>query len=88
MFQDVEGRLRPALEIMLNTEMMRGLIEGGKLEALTATMEKNTGAGMRTFNQSLIELLQAGLITQEIALKYSPQPEALRMNFKGIFHST
>ncbi|MGB8356340.1 MAG: PilT/PilU family type 4a pilus ATPase [Chthoniobacteraceae bacterium] len=87
LLQDAEGKLRPALEIMLNNEMMRNLIEAGKLEALITTMEKSASAGMRTFNQSLLELLQEGLITQEIALRHSPQPEALRMNFKGIFHN-
>jgi len=88
LLQDAQGQLRPALEIMLNNEMVRSLIETGKLDALTATMEKSSGVGMRTFNQSLIEMLQNGIITQETALKHSPQPEALMMNFKGIFHNT
>jgi len=88
LLQDAQGKLRPAVEIMINNEMMRSLIETGKMDALISTMEKSTSLGMRTFNQSLLELLQQGLITQEIALKHSPQPEALRMNFKGIFHST
>jgi hypothetical protein len=30
-------------------------------------------------------LINERLITQETALKHSPSPEALRMNFKGIF---
>lgn len=82
---DVTGVLRPAVEVMINNETVRGLIENGKLEALQQAIEKGTAQGMQTFNQSLMGLLKEGTITQETALKHSPNPEALRMNFKGIF---
>lgn len=82
---DVTGMLRPAVEVMINNETVRGLIENGKLEALPQAIERGTASGMQTFNQSLMQLVNERLITQETALRHSPNPEALRMNFKGIF---
>jgi twitching motility protein PilT len=82
---DVTGNQRPAVEILINNETVRGLIENGKLEGLPQAIERGTGSGMQTFNQALMGLIQERLITQETALEHSPSPEALRMNFKGIF---
>ncbi|HWB60177.1 MAG TPA: PilT/PilU family type 4a pilus ATPase [Chthoniobacteraceae bacterium] len=82
---DVTGMLRPAVEVMVNNETIRGLIENGKLEALPQAIERGAQSGMQTFNQALMALVNERLITQETALRHSPNPEALRMNFKGIF---
>lgn len=88
LLHDVNDHLRPVLEVLINNETVRSLIEKGKLEALPAAMERGSASGMQTFNQSLLQMLHDGLITQETALKHSPSPEALRMNFKGIFSDT
>ena len=82
---DVTGMLRPAVEVLINNETVRGLIENGKLDALPQAIERGTVSGMQTFNQALMQLFNERLITQETALQHSPNPEALRMNFKGIF---
>jgi twitching motility protein PilT len=82
---DITGMQRPAVEVMINNETVRGLIENGKLEALQQAIERGSGSGMQTYNQALMQLITERLITEETALKHSPNPEALRMNFKGIF---
>ena len=42
---------------------------------------------MMTFNQCLLQLVNRGEITEEMALERSDNPEALQMNLKGIFLS-
>jgi pilus retraction protein PilT len=77
----------PAIEIMLNTPMVYKLIHDNRLEKLPAAVAAGKNDGMVTFNQCLYELVNEGTITEEDALEASDNPEALKMNFKGIFLS-
>ena len=43
--------------------------------------------GMASFNMSLLQLVNDGIITEEDALEASDNPDSLRMNFEGIFLS-
>ena len=40
---------------------------------------------MISFNQSLFNLVKAGRVTEKEALSKASNPQALEMNFKGIF---
>ena len=40
---------------------------------------------MITFNQSLFNLVKAGKVSEQDALSKATNPQALEMNFKGIF---
>jgi twitching motility protein PilT len=79
------GGVVPAVEIMLNSPTVRKLIEENRLDKLSAAIETATDEGMQTFNQSLYKLVKAKLITEEEALAKATNPEALKMNFRGIF---
>jgi twitching motility protein PilT len=81
----VGGGRVPAVEIMTNSPTVRKLIEENRLDTLFAAVETGTEDGMQTFNQSLYKLMKAKLITEENALLFATNPEALRMNFRGIF---
>jgi twitching motility protein PilT len=81
----VDGQLTPALEILLNTPMTKKLIEENRLDKLASAIETGTDDGMLTFNQSLFNLVKAGRITEKEALAKATNPQALEMNFKGIF---
>jgi pilus retraction protein PilT len=85
---DSKEQMRPVVEVLVNNETVRGTIESGKLETLSAAMERGQSVGMQTFNQALLDMIKQGTISQEAAMKHSPNPEALRMNFKGIFSAT
>jgi twitching motility protein PilT len=88
LLRDTGDRVRPLIEVMINNETVQGLIEKGKIDAIPTAIERGASSGMQTFNQALLQLLREGLITEETAMKHSPSPEALRMNFKGIFSSS
>lgn len=82
---DVNGRSRPAVEVMVSSPIVKKLIAEENLEALQTAIETGKEDGMQNFNQSLFEMAQAKIITEETALRFASNPESLRMNFRGIF---
>ena len=80
------GRV-PAWEIMLNTPVISKLIQDNRLEKLPAAIMGGDSDGMASFNMSLLQLVNDGIITEEDALEASDNPDSLRMNFEGIFLS-
>jgi twitching motility protein PilT len=85
MITTVDNKLTPALEILLNTPLVRKLIEENRLDKLHAAIETGTEDGMLSFNQSLFNLVKAGRVSEKEALSKASNPQALEMNFKGIF---
>ena len=79
------GGVVPAVEIMINTPTVQKLIEKNQLEMLSAAIETGGDDGMQTFGQHLYQLIKDGLITEEDGLMRADNPEALKMNLKGIF---
>jgi len=81
----IAGKVVPAVEIMINTPMVRKLIEENRLDKLSSAIETGTEDGMQTFNQSLMKLVKTKMITEAEALAKATNPDALKMNFRGIF---
>jgi len=85
MIPTIEGKMTPAQEIMLNSPLVRKLIEENRLDKLPAAIETGVDDGMLSFNQALFNLVKAGKVTEKEALSKASNPQALEMNFKGIF---
>jgi twitching motility protein PilT len=85
MVPTVDGRMTPALEILINSPLVKKMLEENRLDKLTAAIETGTDDGMLTFNQSLFNLVKAGRVTEKEALGKATNAQALEMNFKGIF---
>ena len=85
MVSTLDGGMTPALEILINTPTVRKLIEENRLDKLAAAIETGTEDGMLNFNQALYNLFKQGKVSQEEALSKATNPQALEMNFKGIF---
>ncbi len=85
MVPTVTGGMTPALEIMINTGTVRKLIEENRLDRLPAAIETGVDDGMQNFNQALFQLVKEGKVTEKDALAKATNPQALEMNFKGIF---
>ncbi len=79
--RDGQGR-RVALEIMLNTPLVQELIRRGDVAGLKPLMSKSTEFGMQTFDQSLYELFDAGIIGFDEAIAHSDAPNDLRLMIK------
>ncbi len=87
MVTTVRGTVTPAVEILINTPTVRKLLEENRLEKISVAIETGTDDGMQNFNQHLLKLVQSGLVTEEEALTKASNPEALKMNLRGIFLS-
>lgn len=79
------GGAVPAIEILINTPMVRKLLEEGKLDKIHSAIETGGEDGMQSFNQSVYKLIKAGLISEEDGLAKASNPDQLKMNLKGIF---
>jgi Tfp pilus assembly pilus retraction ATPase PilT len=85
MVATVTGTMTPALEILINTPTVKKLIEENRLDKLPAAIETGVEDGMLNFNQALFQLVKDGKVTQKEAMAKATNPQALEMNFKGIF---
>lgn len=87
MVQTVHGTVTPAVEILINTPIVKKLLEENRLEKISVAIETGADEGMQTFNQHLLQLVKEGKVTEEEALTKASNPEALKMNLRGIFLS-
>ncbi|HMJ89019.1 MAG TPA: PilT/PilU family type 4a pilus ATPase [Candidatus Acidoferrum sp.] len=87
MVPTLDGKMAPACEIMLNTPVVRKMIEENRLDKLGAAIETGHDDGMQDFNKAVLELYNAGKISKEEAMAKAGNPAALEMNLKGIFLS-
>ena len=72
-----EGRCM-ALEVLIPNAGIRNLIREDKVHQLYSQMQAGQEkTGMITMNQSLIRLVQKGMISKDVALLYSTAPEEM-----------
>ncbi|MCB1941409.1 MAG: PilT/PilU family type 4a pilus ATPase [Candidatus Accumulibacter sp.] len=72
-----EGKLAPAVEVLLNSYHVQELVERGDIPALKEAMEQSLAPGSQTFEQDLFRLYRAGSITLEEALNNADSPTNL-----------
>jgi twitching motility protein PilU len=76
------GKRTAAVEVLLNTSTVQGLISKGDIEGIKEIMAKSENLGMKTFDSSLYELVQSGIISQEEALRNADSANNLRLRLK------
>jgi len=82
---DGEG-LVPAVEILINSQHVSECIRDPKRTGRIrdAMAEGRAQYGMQTFDQSLLNLYEHGLITEEVAIAAATTPNDLRLQMRGI----
>jgi twitching motility protein PilU len=78
---DGKGR-KAAIEILLNTPIVADKIFKAEFNEIKPIMEKSRELGMRTFDWSLFELYNDGLISYEEAIRNADSANELRLNIK------
>jgi twitching motility protein PilT len=80
-----EGRV-PAVEVMVSTALIRDYITNEEKTSLIhdAIAAGTSQYGMQTFDQSLFNLYQSGLISFEEALRGASNPDEFRLRVSGI----
>ncbi len=78
---DGNGR-RVAMEILLGTPLIQDYIRDGEIHRIKEVMKESTQLGMKTFDQSLFELYQAGEISYDDALRHADSANEVRLKIK------
>ena len=78
---DGKGRVA-AVEVMLNSPLISDLIFKGDVHEIKEVMKRSRELGMQTFDQSLFDLYDAGLVSYEDALRNADSINDLRLQIK------
>ncbi len=78
----VEGKRCAAIEIMLGSHTIKQMIMKGQLSDIKEAMFKSENMGMKTFDSALYDLVMAGRISEEEALKNADSANNLRLRLK------
>lgn len=76
--QDGKGRV-PAVEVLVNTSTVASHILDGQTQEIYQYIQRGANEGMQTFNQSLIALLDRGLISYQDAAQVAERKTELRL---------
>ncbi len=74
----------PAVEVLLQTPPTRKLIIDGREDELEKVIKDGREGGMRTYVDSLVELVETGYIHPRVAQANAPSPEEIKMRLRGI----
>ena len=75
------GRIA-AMEVMLQSPLISDLIFKGQVAKIKDVMSRSNRLGMKTFDQSLFELFEAGMVSYEDALRNADSKNELRLRVK------
>jgi len=67
-----------AIEIMLATPAVRSLIREGKTHQLPTVIQTNGKLGMQTMDKAIMDLVQKGLVSYDVAQEKMQSPDSLR----------
>ena len=78
---DGKGR-RAAVEILINTPIIADKLLKGEFHEVKSIMSKSRELGMRTFDHSLFDLFNEGVISYDEAIRNADSANELRLNIK------
>jgi twitching motility protein PilT len=81
------GRV-PVNEILNADATVKNLILEGHFDKIQGIMESGSDSTSFSFNKDIFRLVKSGQISKADGIRYSPFPQQLEMNLKGIFIKT
>lgn len=81
----MEGGRVPANEILNADATVKNLILEGQFDKIQGILEGSVDSNSFSFNKDIYRLIKAGKISKADGVKFSPNPQQLEMNLKGIF---
>jgi len=82
LIRGAQGRLVPAVEVMLLSPYVADLIQKGQTDDIKDAMAKSNELGMCTFDQSLYDLVQRGELTIEQAIEHADSRTDLSLRIR------
>ncbi len=77
-----------AHEIMVADATIRNLILEGQNDKIQQLLDSGADGLSKSFNKDLYRLIKEGKISKADGVRFSPNPQALEMNLKGIFFNS
>ncbi len=77
-----DGRRLPAVEVLLNTPLIRDMIRRGQIHEMKEAMDRSLQEGMQTFDQALYALYKEGRIELEEALAKADSRDGLALKIR------
>ena len=77
-----DGGRAPAVELLLNTPLIRDLIQTGKFDKIKDAIVQGKGKNGQTFDEALYDLRIAGKITEQEALRLADSRNNLSLRFR------
>jgi twitching motility protein PilU len=77
-----DGKRLPAVEILINTPMIRDLMRRGQVHEIKEAMDRSLQEGMQTFDQALYSLFKEGKIELEEALTKADSRDGLALKIR------
>ena len=82
----IGGRV-PAMEVLLNTALIKDLIQKADFSGIREAMEKSTAVGSQSFEQDLARLVRDGLVSRNEGLANADSPNNLLWRLQNEFHA-
>jgi len=70
------GRV-PAVEVLINSQLVSEMIEKSDFDGVKEAMEKSLSEGSQTFEQDLARLISEGVISRDVGLSQADSPTNL-----------
>ncbi len=81
----VTGERTAIVEILVRTSRIAEMIADGRDHEIPDAIEEGKDVyGSQTFDQHLLDLIDEGVISQEVALEYATSPSDLKLKLQGI----
>jgi twitching motility protein PilT len=83
--KDGKGRV-PATEVLVITPTARDYVRRNEIENIYALIDEGNFSGMMSMNASIYKLVKANLISPEVAVENSNNPNEMKQMLQGVFH--
>ncbi|MES2879467.1 MAG: PilT/PilU family type 4a pilus ATPase [Pseudomonadota bacterium] len=87
LLRTVTGGRVPAVEIMINTQLVAEMIEKGDFSGVKEAMEKSMSEGGQTFEQDIARLIVDGVVDRKEGLANSDSPTNLMWKLQNDFNA-
>jgi twitching motility protein PilU len=77
-----DGKRLPAVEVLINTPLIRDLIRRGEVHEVKEAMDKSLQDGMQTFDQALYRLYKDGKVELEEVLRKADSRDGLALKIR------
>ena len=78
------GRI-PAVEVLLNTQLVSEMIERGDISAVKEALEKSMAEGSQSYEQDIARLINEGIVSRDEGLLHADSPTNLMWRLQNDF---